>query len=229
MSSHVKISKCASSELKSKFVLSLALSAFAFLLFACAEPRKDNLVSSKNQLVGGYPTLCHTCHGSADGPAPPRDASGHTSTSFRGVGAHQTHVNESATSLGFSCETCHIVPTTIDHAIERPPILTFGSFAKLGGITPVWNGMTCQYSYCHGGGIMPGEYILTGGSNNEPNWTTVDGTQAACGTCHGIPPNSHFAEWVDRCPTCHTHTTSDPAHPHFITNKAFHINGVLDF
>jgi hypothetical protein len=65
-----------------------------------------------------------------------------------------------------------------------------------------------------------------GGTNTEPVWTTVDGTQTACGTCHGLPPDGIHppASFPADCTTCHgnidaTGTFIDPAS---------HIDGVVD-
>jgi predicted CxxxxCH...CXXCH cytochrome family protein len=68
---------------------------------------------------------------------------------------------------------------------------------------PNWNrnSATCSASWCHGG--YSGVYVYpksdgAGGVTQvafwyygnfvTPTWTNVDGTQAACGTCHGSPP-----------------------------------------
>ncbi len=128
------------------------------------------------------PEACNTCHGSSSNPAPPEDIDGNTATTSRGVGAHQAHVVYSQTR--FACSECHSVPSSlndtghIDSAL--PAEMIWGTLARTDSLNPVWNGSTCSDVYCHGAS-------LSGGSNTAPNWTVVDGSQAICGTCHGIP------------------------------------------
>jgi len=54
------------------------------------------------------PEACHTCHGSLENDAPPKDLSGHLSTASLGVGAHQKHLNN-----GVACTVCHLVPQRV--------------------------------------------------------------------------------------------------------------------
>ena len=192
------------------------------IVIGCSDERDSS--SSSQPATNGFSSLCYVCHGSSDNPAPPRDASGHTETSFTGVGAHQSHVMESDISAAFGCEACHTVPTTAAHATEKPTKVVFGSLAKTGDLSPVWNGTSCGNTYCHGSS-------LSGGTLKTPTWITVDGTQAACGTCHGFPPESHLSfpgTWGNRCNECHSATIAGPD-SQTITNKAKHINGVVDF
>ena len=73
---------------------------------------------------------------------------------------------------------------------------------------------TCS-NYCHGSSF-------TTGSNHAPSWTTVNGSQDACGTCHGVPPASPHPQ-NKSCGSCHgscySETTVDPTK---------HVNGQLD-
>ncbi len=54
----------------------------------------------------------------------------------------------------------------------------------------------------------------------------MDGSQAACGTCHGLPPDPPHVQNFADCSLCHLDATSaqgiDPAH------KDKHVNGVVD-
>ncbi|MCW8850172.1 MAG: hypothetical protein OQJ81_09375, partial [Melioribacteraceae bacterium] len=74
------------------------------------------------------------------------------------------------------------------------------------------------------------------GNNFKPIWNIVDGTQAACGTCHGeiddagnlitAQPVGHFGPSVgtftlDQCPVCHTATYNQDGS----LNKLVHMNG----
>jgi predicted CxxxxCH...CXXCH cytochrome family protein len=65
---------------------------------------------------------------------------------------------------------------------------------------------------------------LPGGTNTTPRWTTVDGTQAACGTCHGLPPAApHVA--IAQCDLCHGAVVGPGPS---ITTPALHINGIVE-
>ena len=61
---------------------------------------------------------------------------------------------------------------------------------------------TCT-NYCHGA-------TSQGGANIHPRWTKVDGSQATCGSCHGLPPANHPAlatgTPVATCALCHPST-----------------------
>jgi len=166
---------------------------------------------------------CTTCHGSAaDGTsAPPQDTRGRTATTIRGVGAHRSHLGTSGWHKEVVCTDCHIVPATVVASghidTPLPAELTFSPLARADSATPHFSGTTCSGVYCHG------ETLLPGGTNTTPNWTTVDGTQAACGTCHGTPPGGRHVTATD-CSMCHPTTNSGGA----IIRPAMHINGVVE-
>jgi predicted CxxxxCH...CXXCH cytochrome family protein len=183
-------------------------------------------------LAGGHhidgtldlPTLaCSTCHGNASNAAPPQSAGGLTATTEVTVGAHQTHLKDGASRAAVDCTECHVVPKTVDdpgHIDASPAEVVFGPLATRGGVTPDWdrNAATCSNVYCHGA-------KTAGGTNKTPQWTKVDGTQAACGTCHGKPPPFPHPVLTD-CSQCHPLTvradgTIDIAGGH-------HIDGTLD-
>src|SRR5512137_2921413 len=152
---------------------------------------------------------CNGCHGDATSPAPPRGLGGTTSTTDVGVGAHRSHLNGGSIRGPVQCTECHIVPATIDapgHLGAPPADVTFGPLAQSKGAAPTWSNpqATCSNVYCHGS-------TLAGGSLTAPVWTRVDGTQAACGTCHGAPPpvsSGHPAVTggLTACATCHPGT-----------------------
>jgi predicted CxxxxCH...CXXCH cytochrome family protein len=134
---------------------------------------------------------CTRCHGdSANGnAAPPRSLMGKTATTELGVGAHQSHLHDSAIRQALSCSDCHVVPGRVDepgHIGAGPAKLTFGELAQKRNAQPTFTSSTatCSSVYCHGATLG------AGGTNHEPQWTKVDGTQAACGTCHDLPPNN---------------------------------------
>ena len=140
---------------------------------------------------------CTTCHGTGSDPAPPLDTSGNAMTTARGVGAHQSHLGTSTWHAEVSCSDCHLVPAATGdpghNDTSLPAELTWGALASADGATPSWNGTTCT-TYCHGSTLPEG--------GTTPVWTQVDGSQAACGTCHGAPPAAPHPPQTD-CSLCH--------------------------
>ena len=172
---------------------------------------------------------CTSCHGDgarATNPAaPPKGTKGETATTARAVGAHQSHLTASATRAAVACTECHVVPTSTTHS-NGTPTVTFGTLARTGGATPTWNGTTCSNVYCHGGTIANGGATIT-----APTWTKVDGTQAACGSCHGLPPpaaQGHPAVTggLTACASCHTGTMN--ANGTINVAGGLHMNGAVD-
>jgi predicted CxxxxCH...CXXCH cytochrome family protein len=171
-----------------------------------------------------YSVTCTSCHGdsarAASGAAPPAGTHGETATTSRAVGAHLKHLQGGSWTNGIACSECHAVPTSMLHANNTVDI-SWGPLARAGGSAPAWNrtSNTCSSNWCHGA-------KLTGGTDTTPIWTRVDGTQDACGTCHGRPPSSgehgeHRGE--ASCGDCHATGYSTTA-----VNKTLHVNGVLD-
>ncbi len=183
-----------------------------------ARPRADAAADSD-----GGPPACTECHGDSTSIAPPFDTKGNVDTTFRGVGAHRSHVGlNSDWHREVQCADCHLVPLTPEDVghddTELPAELTWGPVAKSNGAVPMFDGVTttCSGVYCHGD-------TLLGGSNTTPNWTTVDGTEAACNACHGIPPATpHPAN--SNCSACHP-TVDDTLT--FVTPER-HIDGFVD-
>ncbi len=167
---------------------------------------------------------CTTCHGSNDNPAPPTDVLGRTSTSLRTVGAHRAHLGPSNWHMEIKCNDCHQVPTRVDdpgHLGPGPAELTWSSHATARGANPTFNGATCSGVYCHGA-------TISGGSNKAPTWTNVGGADAACGTCHSLPPLSfpHLASMtLADCGSCHGAVFSTSAQ---WVNPSLHINGLVE-
>ncbi|MFZ5446872.1 MAG: CxxxxCH/CxxCH domain c-type cytochrome [Myxococcota bacterium] len=164
---------------------------------------------------------CLGCHGSAKNLAPPLSVGGKSATSERGVGAHQSHLGSSTWHAELTCNDCHVVPAKvvdpghIDTAL--PAELAFSALATTGGAKPAWDGTTCAGAYCHGA-------TLSGGSQTTPSWTKVDGTQAACGTCHGLPPAAPHPQ-NSACSGCHG-AVVDAAKK--IIAPALHVNGKVE-
>lgn len=190
-----------------------ALAAAAGAL-ACGEARNVTPVA------GAGSGACASCH-SAPGEAPPfRDPSGATNPALPTVGAHDAHVH-AALAANLSCAECHAVPGTITepgHLEDAPGDLRFAALARTGGVNPLWDGVGCRASYCHGN-------FNGGNPDNAPRWTG-GASAAACGTCHGVPPstgqhNAHVGVAVNgvavTCVSCHGE---------FV--RATHVNGIRD-
>ncbi|MEZ4819783.1 MAG: CxxxxCH/CxxCH domain-containing protein [Bdellovibrionota bacterium] len=164
---------------------------------------------------------CATCHGSSENAAPPNDTQGRIDPSLISIGAHQAHLVEGPYRIALACNDCHLVPTSIDAVghidSDLPAEVIFGELANIRGANPEWNGNSCSDVYCHGS-------ALSGGSNNTPVWNMVDGSQAACGTCHGLPPGPPHTTDTD-CHTCHAEVVNDRNE---IINKTLHINGEVN-
>ena len=165
---------------------------------------------------------CVACHGSGTNSAPPKDVSGKSATTLRGVGAHQQHLGSSTWRAPVTCDHCHLVPKKvtdkghIDTAL--PAEVTFFGLALANKAKPGWNGTACGGSYCHGA-------TLSGGNATAPVWTKVDGTQAACGSCHGMPPNKKGHPASAKCSMCHDKVVDQN---NKIIAPALHINGKLE-
>jgi predicted CxxxxCH...CXXCH cytochrome family protein len=144
----------------------------------------------------GYPPLTATLGGPSGLALPATSA---TSTS---PGAHETH----AKTRFMACLTCHTGYTAkpmpsnsidIGFAINGTNFPGFGGSSAVGTFNAttvnsgyVWSAapgttlttgnpsITCSV-YCHG-------TTLSGGSVAAPTWTITDGSQKACGACHGV-------------------------------------------
>jgi predicted CxxxxCH...CXXCH cytochrome family protein len=192
--------------------------------------------------VTSWKVNCVMCHGGTANQtgAPPKAKWGNTDPIA--VGAHTSHVAAThALSQPVDCVSCHVKPADalaaghVDGAVTvtgytgtNPPLL-----AAVGD--PGWNRTagTCATSYCHGA-------TLQGGNLSTPTWTTVDGTQAACGTCHGIPPPTgrlsqiHYQGPFMRLHDLHIGVgyTCRNCHPGYgidmTPNAAIHVNGAVE-
>jgi predicted CxxxxCH...CXXCH cytochrome family protein len=175
-------------------------------------------VDGKVNVVGGSGgTSCNGCHGSADNDAPPKDTHGNTATTAIGVGAHQKHLQvKSAKAIG--CADCHVVPSSMAHASGAAEV-AFGPRSKSGGLSPSWSEATatCASTWCHGP-------TRGGGSNHSPVWTQVGSGQAACGTCHGVPPPAPHVQ-SSACSSCHDTVGADNA---TIAKPEQHVDGTVN-
>ncbi len=177
------------------WVLLPGIVALGLLVGACArEPIGDGLPKS---------TTCKSCHGSADGPAPPKGIDGRTETSAIGVGAHATHMQGTSSAGSVACVECHPVPGDTDTP-DHPNLVTdvvFGPVASSSGAAPTWDRATatCNGTYCHGVTLRGSD------SRTAPVWTVVDTSQRRCTSCHQDPPEdgSHGAHSFMACGGCH--------------------------
>jgi predicted CxxxxCH...CXXCH cytochrome family protein len=103
-----------------------------------------------------------------------------------------------------------------------PAEVVFSGVATQHGAPLVYEEGTCKDSYCHGAVFFDGR--LSGGSLTQPNWTTVDGSQAACGTCHGLPPPLGHPQYDD-CSSCHRNVQPDNVS---FFDPDLHVNGVTE-
>jgi predicted CxxxxCH...CXXCH cytochrome family protein len=198
-------------------------------LAACASCHGADLtggtatVSCDGCHAANWRTDCTFCHGepTTGQAAPPVDTQGHSATSFISVGAHTSHMSP-ALSSPLTCDACHNVPTDVltpGHIDATSATVTFGTLARTGGVTPTWShtSATCASAYCHGA-------FSGGASTNQPLWTTVNGTQMTCLSCHGAPPGTgrhslHSGHGVG-CGSCHAGYSSTAV------NRSTHVNGV---
>jgi predicted CxxxxCH...CXXCH cytochrome family protein len=172
---------------------------------------------------------CNRCHGSTDGYvvndstradpnviAAPGTAA---TTSPRGVGVHQAHVNHGAGALStpIHCTECHgpDKASASDHVNGvGTPDWSAATVANAGSMSPSYATGTCNATYCH---------AKYGGSTPSPSWTTSG--QLGCGACHPAVPTSGspvYHPTNSTCAQCHgasfTSTAVDPVQ---------HVNGTV--
>ena len=183
--------------------------------------------------VLAWSTNCTMCHGGTDNQtgAPPRTTWGNDADTVR-VGAHSVHLAGSAIAPPFGCDLCHVKPaaaTDPGHINNPTATVTFGGLATLRATattSPTWTraSATCSNVYCHGNG-------LTGGRNTAPVWTAGP-SQAACGTCHGLPPPSAHPVVANptlaACSGCHPATVDVSGNVIAPTAGGKHLDGVVE-
>ncbi len=176
----------------------------------------------------GFRKSCTFCHGGTDNEtgAPPESVLGKTDTTVPAVGAHTSHLAASDWRAPIQCSACHQVPSEAlseGHMSGKAEVVIapFGEADEEDGqpTAGTYNGKSCSSVYCHGAS-------LSGGSVTSPQWTKVDGSQAACGTCHGLPPTDDHPN-MDNCAMCHgcVATSDQQISPE---GAAFHINGEVN-
>ncbi len=211
---------------------------------------KASCLTCHNQ--GGGPEACNTCHGvfaNNSRIAPPTDLEGNSSTTAKGVGAHAKHLYDNMIAGPVGCYECHpnnsgTEPYVYSHVGQPPADIAFGTFStSIGTPTYDFNNYSCSNIYCHGNWEFKKDDAPAGnqfaytdsvmvGRNYSPIWNLVDGTQAACGTCHGqvdaqnnlvsVAPTGHAPFPINACSGCHTGVVDAQGN---IINKMLHING----
>ena len=146
---------------------------------------------------------CTSCHDVASAP---------------GFGAHRTHLAGTPRARAVPCAECHRVPMDVlapGHLDSPPPAeLAFSGAATAFGATPVYENGGCRRTACHG--------------NATPRWTAALGTQATCGSCHGLPPPAPHPR-ADLNPTCSAcHENIGPDNVTFV-HPELHVDGIVTF
>jgi predicted CxxxxCH...CXXCH cytochrome family protein len=172
---------------------------------------------------------CTSCHGDED-PAPPFDLAQNTETAAPGVGAHRTHLDGTPRSRPLACTECHQVPERLldpGHVDSSGPSeVTLSGVAVSFGEGAVYENGRCSNTSCHGA-IFP-EGRASGGTNVAPEWTRVNGTEAACGSCHALPPPAPHPRG-DLNPTCSAcHENIEPDNVTF-NRPELHVDGTVTF
>lgn len=188
------------------------------------------------------PEACNTCHGNFNNSSelfPPRDLDGNLTTNFPGVGAHLTHLTTNSLSASASCTNCHTVPAQFNSSGhtdgDSNADIIFNTLASSqNGMDAVYDFSTntCANVYCHGAFELSKDssdysFIFTEdkmiGNNVSVKWNQVDGTQAVCGSCHGLPPIGHLNAALNECKNCHFGIVDDAGN---IIDSTKHINGI---
>ena len=171
--------------------------------------------------VGDGTGTCTSCHGNPSAPL---------------GGAHDGHVNGTRRLRGpVTCSECHVTPSVVNspgHIDTGPPAeITFGALARADGANPAWDvsAKTCSGTGCHGGGTrLAGD--TAPGLLRTPSWSgSTD--QAACGTCHGVPPGDalHVATLtLADCAQCHAATVDRFGNIRIDSGTSTHMNGQVD-
>ena len=161
------------------------------------------------------PGSCVGCHGSGTDPAPPIDLEGQSDPALKTVGAHQQHLHAlHKLASPVPCNECHLVPAKVDspgHIDHAPPADVFppdaGDLARRDSAPLSYDAGTATcLSYCHGSGAKLAQ-DTSPGINRAPIFNGGPG-QAACGSCHGIPPQIpnepfHAGKTINDCYRCH--------------------------
>ena len=198
----------------------IALLSIALGLSACAGQIDEGSGGDESPPNADPQAGCASaCHGADTNNAPPRSVSGVMATTARPVGAHQAHLVASPSwHRKVECGDCHVVPPSVDAPghIDGDNVAEVVFSMRGGGSASSWNGTSCTAA-CHGKAAW-------GGSNPSPIWTRVDGSQSACGSCHGVPPPAPHPAG-NNCAACHPTMEENSLN---FRDPSSHINGVID-
>lgn len=164
-------------------------------LDACRQCHGEDLTG------GGAEASCISCH-----PAGPDDCST-CHADLQDQGAHRIHIVGGALQRPATCQTCHLMPTTLlspghvltrEGALDPPPVEVTLSLDAIGpgpeDAAPTFDPATqrCNNVYCHGG-----TFTDTAAQQSAPLWTGQGPLQ--CNNCHGQPPSEHPGQDCVRC------------------------------
>jgi predicted CxxxxCH...CXXCH cytochrome family protein len=190
-------------------------------------------------------SACSGCHGTdlAGGPAKvscmtchPQGVTTCGTCHSRLPAAHQAHTKGTTQGKSFACTECHpqrfswMDPGHVfeaDGSVRTTPArVEFGALANLSPIPSLRMSPAsfdpaskqCSAVYCHGGAFSDAS-----ARNVSPLWS-AGAPDAACGTCHGIPPAGHDPKLV-RCVLCHNRSVTDAQK---LVVGGLHVNGKRD-
>jgi len=188
-----------------------------------------------------FTSNCTGCHGDATravtvqnqhlNAAPPAAPAGSPASV---VGTHLLHLaadpaRANVIRAAVDCDSCHVIPTNADHAIQFPPVVVFspGTLGTTQGSVPTYNATTlsCATTYCHGNFTFNG---VQGNRTATAAWNATP-TQACTG-CHAMPPTGHPAlsgtVTAATCSGCHPDTVNANGTINLAGGK--HINGLAE-
>jgi predicted CxxxxCH...CXXCH cytochrome family protein len=179
--------------------------------------------------VASWKVSCTMCHGDAAANVshPPRATWGNEGDPVR-VGAHTAHAAGSAIAPAYDCGVCHVKPADAlsgGHLDGGTAEVPFGGIALSANAQPRWDRATatCANVYCHGA-------TLSGGTKTAPLWTGTS-SEAACGTCHGVPPPSPHptaAAGLTGCTSCHPETIDSAGNLIAPAAGGKHLDGIVE-
>jgi predicted CxxxxCH...CXXCH cytochrome family protein len=168
------------------------------------------------------------------------DLLGRSDPSLKTVGAHRSHLEAlHKVSSPVACNECHLVPTDFNspgHVDTGPPAEVFppdaGVLARADGAAVSYDPQTgtCT-SYCHGSGARLSQ-DTSPTVNRTPAFNGIG--QAACGSCHGIPPqipgeSFHTGKTLGDCAGCHPRSVTSAGNIIVDSSgNSTHLNGEID-
>lgn len=192
----------------------------------------------------GGPEACNTCHGDFSNPAkiaPARAINGATATTAPQVGAHSIHLYDAKNGNLTACNECHTVPAKLTSAGHidndgKAEVRFLSNKTGMAAATGTYDFSTnkCSNTYCHGNfeltkAASQYQFIYSAdkmaGLNKQVTWTQVDGTQTACGSCHGLPPEGHVTYALNTCTICHQGVVDSKGK---IIDASKHMNGKVN-